>query len=299
MTHGKSEGDKVYISLNDTVTVTRMGHLTEIQHMEKMNNEISIRKINKDEFVYLETGEVGTYKHIENRSESYNSLRKTFKKLRYLINNNFQGNPNELLITLTYAENMRDTDKLRADMNRFTTALKKRYKDKTSVDYLSVVEPQERGAWHVHMLIRFNDYKKIYLDNNDIAKLWGWGFVRIQSLKDIDNIGAYLSAYLTDVELTSGNIFDAMKDGATVIEKEYDGEKKKFIKGGRLHMYPPNMNLFRKSQGIKYPPRTRMKYKEAKKIVGSAQPHYSKKYSIENDNFTNTVAFEQYNSKRL
>ena len=169
-----------------------------------------------------------------------------------------------MLITLTYAENMRDTDKLRADMNRFTTALKKRYKDKTSVDYLSVVEPQERGAWHVHTLIRFNDYKKIYLDNNDIAKLWGWGFVRIQSLKDIDNIGAYLSAYLTDVELTSGNIFDAMKDGVTVIEKEYDGEKKKFIKGGRLHMYPPNMNLFRKSQGIKYPSRTRMKYKEAK-----------------------------------
>lgn len=298
MTLGKSEGDKVYISLNDTVTVTRMGHITEIQHMEKMNNQISIRKINKDEFVYLETGEVGTYKHIENRSESYNSLRKTFKKLRYLINNNFQGKPNELLITLTYAQNMRDTDKLRVDMNRFTTALKKRYKGKSSLDYLSVVEPQERGAWHVHMLIRFNDYKKIYLANDDIAKLWGHGFVTIQSLKNIDNIGAYLSAYLTDVELTGENIFVAAV-GATVIEKEYDGEKKKFIKGGRLHMYPPNMNLFRKSQGIKYPLRNRMKYKEAKKIVGSAEPHYSKKYSIENDDFTNTVAFEQYNSKRL
>lgn len=64
-------------------------------------------------------------------------------------------------------------------------------------------------------------------------------------------------------------------------------------------MYPPNMNLFRKSQGIKYPLRKRMKYKEAKKIVGSAEPHYSKKYSIENDDFTNTVAFEQYNSQRL
>ena len=41
-------------------------------------------------------------------------------------------------------------------------------------------------------------------------------------------------------------------------------------------MYPSGMNLFRKSKGIAYPEREIMTYAGAKKIVGSAQPHYKK-----------------------
>ncbi|MDZ4412004.1 hypothetical protein ORL59_00005, partial [Bacillus cereus] len=73
---------------------------------------------------------------------------------------------------------------------------------------------------------------------------------------------------------------------------------KKFIKGGRLHMYPPGMNLYRKSKGISFPDREDMKYKDIKKVVGSLTPHYSKSYHIENDDFENTISFLQYNIKR-
>ena len=49
---------------------------------------------------------------------------------------------------------------------------------------------------------------------------------------------------LTDVELSEG-VYNQMKDKGLKIDlKEVDG--KKFVKGGRLHMYPPGMNLFRK-----------------------------------------------------
>lgn|SRR5574337_68457 len=287
------------IQPNDIVTVTKMNHLTEIQYMEKMNRTASIRKLNKDEYVLLETGEIKQFEHTENRSESYNSLRQTFKKIRYLINNNFVGGSNELFVTLTYpGANMNDPKKLYKDLDKFIKKLKYRYKSETTIDYLHVVEPHERGGFHVHSLLRFNELKSIFIPNAELADIWGHGFVTIERIGDVDNIGAYLSAYLADVELNEETVAVAMREGREVIEKEINGETKRFIKGGRLHMYPPKFRIFRKSTGIAFPERKTMSYKNAKKVVGSAQPHYSKTYSIETDEFSNTLAFEQYNSKR-
>src|SRR5690625_653782 len=86
-----------------------------------------------------------------------------------------------------------------------------------------------------------------------MADLWGHGFVTIKSMKDVDNIGAYFSAYLADLEHTSENIHEALSEGLKVVEREIDGQKKKFIKGGRLHLYPAGMKLYRKSKGVEYP----------------------------------------------
>lgn len=286
------------ISPESIVTVTEMNHLTEIQYMEKMNNRANIKKLNSDEYVDLQTGEIKEFEKTENRSQSYNSLRQTFKRLRYLINNNFVGSRNELFLTLTYAENMQDPKKLYTDVEKFIKRLKYRFKDKTTIDYINVVEPQERGAWHCHLLLRFNDLENIFIANKKMADLWGHGFVTIKSMKDVDNIGAYLSAYLADLELTSENIHKALSEGLKVVEREIDGQKKKFIKGGRLHLYPTGMNLYRKSKGVIPPERKKMKYSEAIKKVGPVQPHFIADITINSDDFENTIAYEQYNSKR-
>lgn len=291
--------EKSDISSSAYVTVTQTGSIVEVQYMEKMNHTATIRKLNADEYVELSTGEIKEYKHIENRSQSYKSLRATFKKLRYLINNNFCGRKNELFITLTYKENMTDTKRLYEDMKNFMKRLKYQFKNSTTVDYLSVVEPQQRGAWHVHLLLKFNDLSSVFIPSSELASLWGHGFVKIKRVDGVDNIGAYLTAYLADLELTPETMAVAFQTGHDVVEKEVDGQKKAFIKGGRLHMYPPGMNLFRKSKGIAYPEREIMTYAGAKKIVGSAQPHYKKKYEIQADDFSNTLIFEQYNLKRL
>lgn len=277
---------------DDLVTVTRMKHIVEVQYLEKMNFTNRIKKLDKDRYMVIDTGEVKEFEHIENRQESLNSLRQTFKKIRYLINNNFEGKGNELHVTLTYAENMTDTNRLYDDFRKFMQRLKYKYKDISSIDYISVIEPQGRGAWHCHLLLRFNDMDRVYIENSVLAGLWGHGFVTIKSLKDVDNIGAYLSAYLADIELDEENWTQALNKEI----KEVDG--KKYIKGGRLHMYPPGVNIFRKSKGIVYPKRENMRYSHAKKIVGSAQPHYSKVYKIDTDEFQNTIYYEQYNLKR-
>lgn len=290
----KLEKSFVGIKPTDLVTVTKMKHIVEVQYMEKKNAECRIKKLDKDSYVVLETGEVKEFEHIENRKGSLNSLRQTFKKIRYLINNNFEGKPNELHCTLTYRENMTDTKRLYTDLDKFIKRLKYKYKGKTTIDYLNVVEPQGRGAWHCHLLLRFNDLDAIFIENEVLRDLWGHGFVTVKSLKDIDNIGAYLSAYLSDIELNDTNAIHAVLNEMPI--KEVDG--KKYIKGGRLHMYPPGMNLYRKSKGIEYPERKDMRYKNVKKIVGSAQPHYEKTYHMENDDFQNTIHYEQYNLKR-
>ena len=288
----------VFISPSDLVTVTHMNHIIEVQYMQRMNRNARIKKLDKDRYLHINTGEIKDIKHIENRSESFNSLRQSFKKLRYLINNNFTGKGNELHVTLTYAENMTDTDRLYRDNDKFIKRLRYKYKNISSVDYLNVIEPQERGAWHCHLLLRFNDLDKIYIPNDEMAKIWGHGFVTIRSLKEVDNIGAYLSAYLTDIELTEDNIKKLAGTDYRVITKQVDGQKKGFIKGGRLHLYPSGMNLYRKSAGIKFPVRERMKYGDTKKVVGSEKPHYEKTYSIENEDFNNIIHYEQYNLKR-
>lgn len=294
----KRNGERVVIPTNDLVTVTRMNHIIEVQHMEKMNTKCHIQKLDKDRYVDLRTGEIEEFEHIRTRKDSYNSLRQTFKKLRYLINNNFSGCGNELHVILTYAENMTDTKRLYADFKRFMTRLKRKYKNISSIDYISVIEPQERGAWHSHLLLRFNEIDRVYIENSVLANLWGQGFVTIRSLKDVDNIGAYLSAYLSDVELSDENIMRAYENKNTIVVRQVDGREKKFIKGGRLHLYPPGMNLFRRSKGIEYPERERMKYKEFKKIVGSAKPTFEKSFNIEENDFQNTINYEQYNLKR-
>lgn len=298
----EGNGDKVLITPNDVVKVTKMNHIIEVQHMEKMNRKNNIKKLDKDRFVDISTGEIREFEHTENRQQGYNSLRQTFKKLRYLINNNFIGNPNELHITLTYKENMTDTKRLYTDFKNFIERLRTSYKNKSSLDYLCVVEPQGRGAWHCHVLMRFNDLDKVYIKNADLKRLWGLGFVTIKSLKDVDNIGAYLSAYLTDIDLDDvkdkETAFKVASEGCEIKTKVVDGKEKKFIKGGRLHMYPPGMNMYRKSKGIIKPEREEMKFKDIKKVVGSATPHYQKSYHIENDDFENTISFLQYNTKR-
>lgn len=270
-----------------------MNHIIEVQHMEKENCFANVQKLNSDEYLDLNTGEIKEFEKTSNRSQGLNSLRKTFKKIRYLINNNFVGARNELHIVLTYAENMTDPKRLYDDLDKFMKRFRYDYRKESTIDYINIVEPQERGAWHCHLLVRFNNLNSVYLPNEYVRERWGHGYVTIQGLKDIDNIGAYLSAYLSDVEVN-----EEYTGPLEVEEKEINGQKKKFVKGGRLYMYPTGMNIFRKSRGCDYPVREKIKYKDIKKIVGSTKPHYQTVKKIENDDFTNTITYIQYNTKR-
>lgn len=298
----KNDGNEIKIGQDSIVTVTDMGHLVEVLHMKRRNTECHIKKLDADRYMNIKTGEILEFEKADNRGDSADSLRKTFKRLRYLVNGNFKGDKNELFITLTYAENMMDQERLYKDFKNFMKRFRNKLKKKSSeLDYISVVEPQERGAWHMHVLMRFNGQKSVFVPSKLLEDVWGHGFVKIQRIEGVDNIGAYLTAYLSDVEIPEKienmEEFEALL-GKEVVIREVNGEQKRFVKGGRLWRYPSGMNLYRSSRGIEEPERTEMRYKDIKKIVGAATPHYQKSYEIERDNFKNTVTYQQFNLKR-
>lgn len=282
----------------DFVTLTRMNHISEIQYLQKQNTMANTLKLSSDEYLVLDTGEIKEYKKNENRSENINSLLKTMKKLRYLINNNFTGSNRELFITLTYQENMTDLKRLYNDFSKFIKRLRYKYKH-LELDYINVVEPQERGAWHCHVLLRANNGVSLYISNEDLARLWGHGFVRVNRLENIDNIGAYVTSYLTDIIVS-----DDVPLSDEIVEKEItlkDNKStkvtKKIKKNGRLVLYPSGTNFYRKSKGIKFPERYKFLYKDIKKgQLGKLT--YEKNIEFKNDNFENMIRYEYYNRKR-
>ena len=273
------------------VTLTMMNDIFEIQYMEKSNFTNNIQKLDADRYVVLETGEIKEFDKSENRSENKNSLNQTMKKLRYLINANFSGKPNELWITLTFADSLlaRNANAVYLYFNKFIKRL--RYKYGKDLEYIAVLEPHEikNGdiknwhGYHFHLLLKSYVRKKIFIPHEDFENIWGLGFCRIERLNNIDNIGAYLSAYLTNVE-----------DNSEIVDC---ANKKKYIKGARLWLYPKGIRIYRKSKGIKKPTRIKMTYAEARTIIG-VEPHYRKKIPIVIDDFQNTIIYEQFNRRR-
>ena len=226
---------------------TTAGNTVEILTMSNKPLAPPVQKIDIDHYCNTNTGEILEYLHTKSRAEGKNELRKTFKRIRDTINANCTDVSKLHWITLTYAENMTDTERLYHDYSDFWKRFK-RYCSKCGYpapEYITVIEPQARGAWHCHCLFIWA-IDRPYIENSTFADIWGNGFVKIKGVKDCDNIGAYLSAYLGDVPLEDGQ---AAPVGCEV--KEVNG--KRIIKGGRLHMYPTGVNIIRCSRGVKKP----------------------------------------------
>lgn len=211
---------------------------------------------------------------------------------------------------------MTDTDRLYADCKKLI--MRVRY-HLGHFEYIHVVEPQGRGAWHIHALWIFDD-KAPFIDSAWLRNVWGNGFVTVKKLEDVDNVGAYLTAYLCDCDIEDYTryVFEknhlSLPDDISVItsqfsgddilvkEVEQDGKKvsKRFVKGGRMYMYPPNFNLYRASRGIQKPIEEYMTYENAQKKIGSAQPTFSTAIRLTDDvsDFQNVIIKEYYNRLR-
>lgn len=278
----KIEKEDIELTDSSPVEVIRMNNVTEVRYIAGRNNSISIKKINADEYVDLETGEIKQYKKSEVRTENLNSLLRTFRNLRMLINNNFKGSNHEAMLTLTYKENMTDFHRLGRDFANFRHKLNRIY---PGFQYIRIAEPQGRGAWHLHVLIKVED-QEFYIKNDDLAKMWGQGFTFVKHLSNIDNVGSYVSAYLSDIPV---NPDDELKDG----------KPKKVIKGGRLHMYPTNMRLYTKSKGIELPKSFFTSYGQIKKAnLGKLVFDNSKVIRDDSGKIVTKVKSLQFNRKR-
>jgi len=214
--------------------------------------EAHIRKISATQYIkgrkdqygkFQSNGEVFDFMPADGRN--MRSLRKIFKDLRQLISYNFtQNNDNQMFLTLTYEENMQDDKRLKKDLEIFIKKLGRRIAD---LEYITIVEPQARGAWHAHILVKSSDKlvmgKDLYMMIHD---LWGHGRTTTERLDNVDNIGAYFIAYFSNLEIPD-ELVDEYQDD--IIEKN----GKKYIKGERIKFYHDYMQIYRHSRSINKP----------------------------------------------
>lgn len=292
---------------NSPCKVTTMGNILEVVTMQKPVSPPPIRKIDADHYVDLRTGEVFDYERGDTRADSLQGIRRTLAHIRNLVNTNVTEPENVRWVTLTYAENMTDTKRLYRDYEKFWKKFLYWCKRNgiSKPEYINVIEPQGRGAWHCHAFFIW-DEKAPYIPNNDVLQpMWGHGFTKIKALTDVDNVGAYFSAYLADMPLDEYEKLSCARLDVQSVEKEFtndDGltKTKKFVKGGRLVLYPAKMNIVRKSSGIKVAVPESMTYDEARKKVSSAKLTYSRSYEVvgDDDVAVNIVTKAYYNRKR-
>lgn len=114
-----------------------------------------------------------------------NSLNRTKTNLRRLLNNNKFTK----FVTLTFADEVFDLSIANPIFAKFIKRLSYKFPD---LVYVAVPEFQKNGRVHYHLVTN-----SPYIENSQLAEMWDNGFVRINQLKGIKNIGMYLTKYLT------------------------------------------------------------------------------------------------------
>lgn len=292
--------------------VVSMGNVIEVTTSMKKSFGPPCKKLNADFYMDTRTGEVHEIEHHDTRADDTSSIRRTLAHIRALVNTNVTDADKARWVTLTYAENMTDVKRLYEDYRRFWQ--KFCYWCKTNghekPEYITVQEPQGRGAWHVHAFFLWPT-KAPYIPNNDVlAKLWGHGFTSCKALHDVDNIGAYFSAYLADmpldeIEKLPVEVRHYLLSGREVVSKEFENDQelikeKKFVKGARMVLYPAGMQIVRKTKGIKMPLVEHMTNAEAIEKASSAKLTFSCAYDVlgVNGELVNSFRKNYYNTKR-
>ena len=115
-----------------------------------------------------------------------------------LINTNARKGKNpDKFVTLTFAENMTDLDAANREFHKFIKRLE--YFVGHKVAYVAVPQIQwERfkkygvKVWHYHVYFFGLDY----IPNAKLNEIWAQGFVRINAIENIQNVGTYVSRYM-------------------------------------------------------------------------------------------------------
>ena len=179
------DNDKIKITTNKTEDIFI------IKNSLKQNHHFAkLRKINKNEFINLETGETRKYKQSNYKTDK--SIRRSMSKLKELLEINFTNTSNCLYITLTTANllGFNNIDTVKKCFAKFIRKLKSKYKD---IAYIAKYERHSNGNWHIHLLARYTNDRPIFISNKEIETMWGNNTKTIKvNRKEINNLIGYM-----------------------------------------------------------------------------------------------------------
>ncbi len=124
-------------------------------------------------------------------------------RTRNQIRRNINANPDlTKFVTLTFAENITDVETANEHFHKFIKRLTYKFVD---LKYFAIIEFQHRGAVHYHFLSDL-----AYIKSKELEKIWGHGFIKINKIKHVENIGAYVCKYLQK-DMTETRLFNKKK----------------------------------------------------------------------------------------
>lgn len=205
----------------------------------------------------------------EGRDKEHNyrqQQRRRRNTIRQLICTNFDSCSK--FVTLTF-DNDRDHDykdvqACNAYFKKFVMRMKYRFPE---FKYVAVIEFQDkngRGAVHYHMICNLPFMKK-----SELAEIWAGGFVKINRIDKVDNVGAYVIKYMT----------------SDMDDKRLCGENA-YLHSRGLEK-PVEVTTWRESD--------RECWRELHDALEKATPSYSAKYESE---AAGHIEYLQYNSNR-
>lgn len=176
-----SKQDPTYLKLIVT------GGIVEVYEHENLPKLPGEKREERNEKEFLE--KYGDYEFDNTLTDRKNNMHKGRNNFRRLITANF--NSNSKFITLTFKENLKDVKQANYEYMKFIQRL--RYKYGKDFKYANVIQFQKRGAVHYHMM---SDLP--YISQKELEKIWGHGFVGINKITHVDNVGAYMIRYMAE-----------------------------------------------------------------------------------------------------
>lgn len=175
------KGQNYHIPFDKEVKIKTYKRFKKVIYVShKANNLKQLRPIKGKKFVNIKTGNIKAYTQSDKFKSKKSLIRTLEGRVKDLLENNFEGGNSEKFLTLTFddiAVNFNDLTKL---MNNFWRRLK-RYCNKKGLSLicLYVKEVHQSGNWHIHVLLKEINNKTLFINIDDLKKIWKNGGVFI------------------------------------------------------------------------------------------------------------------------
>lgn len=204
------------------VKVIVSGHVIEVyeytdtiwRNLKSKTSKSNVVKVPSTE----ELDELILGKKLNSRAKSNIRAR---NNLRRLILANFTNRSK--FLTLTFKENVTGIEEANKEFKKFIRKLRSNL---GNFKYVAVIEFQKRGAVHYHVLL---DIK--YVRASKLAEWWGNGFIKINDIRHVDNVGAYVVKYMTKADADERLIGKKMYQRSKNLERprEFVGKEAEYI----------------------------------------------------------------------
>lgn len=222
---------------NTYLKVIATGSVFEIYEYEKMPILPSHKKKNKKDMAKKEFNDkYGDIEFDNTLTDRKNNQHKTRNTFRRLVTANFDSGSK--FITLTFADDIRDVKEANGYFKKYIQRMRYRYGDFKYANVIQFQDKNRNGVVHYHLMTDLP-----YIPHADLEEIWGHGFVYINKIDHVDNVGAYMVRYMledtSDVRLMGEKSFTTSKnldrpiefvgDKAEEIIKMYGLEDKKTV----------------------------------------------------------------------